>query len=261
MAAGRRVRILGAPVDAVSMDQAEALVLEMARAGGGRGPDGSGAPGATHLVITANPEILAAARDDRELAGVLEEAALVVADGIGVVAAGRILGTPLPERVPGVELLERLLAACAREGLRPFFLGARPEVVEAAAAEARRRFPGLELAGWHHGYFPLDDPAPVEAAAASGAHILFSGMGAGRDLRWLYRNRRRLRVPVAVNVGGSFDVLSGRVRRAPRWMRRAHLEWLYRLLSDPGRWRRQLALPRFALLVLAERLRRAGRPG
>lgn len=258
------MRILGAPIDAVTMDQAEAVVLALAgRPGAASAGPGSeaGSPGATRIVVTANPEILAAARVDAELAAVLEDAALVVADGIGVVAAARILGRPVPERVPGVELLERLLAACARLGLRPFFLGARPGVVDAAVDRAKQRFPGLEPAGWHHGYFALDDPAPVRAVAASGADLLFSGMGADRDLRWLARNRERLRVPVAMGVGGSFDVLAGRVRRAPAWVRRVHLEWLYRLLMEPRRWRRQLALPHFAMLVMAERLRRAvGRP-
>jgi len=255
------VRILDRPIDAVTMAQAEAAVLALARREFPAGPPGAAAPAGpatrTAIVVTANPEILAAARRDGELARTLEEAALVVADGIGVVAAARILGTPLPGRVPGIELLERLLAACAREGLRPFFLGARPDVVQEAAEQARRRFPGLELAGAHHGYFALEDPAPVRAVAASGADLLFAGMGADRDLRWLFRNRERLRVPVAMGVGGSFDVLSGRVRRAPGWVRRIHLEWLYRLLREPARWRRQLALPHFALLVLGQRLRGA----
>ncbi|HEX6989419.1 MAG TPA: WecB/TagA/CpsF family glycosyltransferase [Bacillota bacterium] len=242
--------MLGRPIDAVTMDQAVAAVLALAR----------GAPGtagaATRIVVTANPEILVASRSDPVLARVLEEAALVVADGIGVVAAARLLGSPVPERVPGVELLERLLAACAREGLRPFFLGARLEVVEAAAQRSAARYPGLVLAGWHHGYFDLADPEPVRVVAASRADVLFAGMGAARELRWLLANRERLRVPVAMGVGGSFDVLSGRVRRAPVWVRRTYLEWLYRLLMEPARWRRQLALPRFALSVLAERLRR-----
>ena len=241
--------MLGRPIDAVTLDEATHRILDLvreARAGG--------AAGETRLVVTANPEILVAARGDRVLAQVLEEAALVVADGIGVVAAARLLGRPLPGRVPGVELLESLLAACAQHGLRPYLLGTRPEIIEEAARRAQDRYPGLQLAGWHHGYFPFDDPEPVRRVAASGADLLFTGMGAQRELRWLHANRRRLNVLVGMGVGGSFDVLSGRVPRAPGWMRRVHLEWLYRLLRQPQRWRRQLALPRFAAMVLAERL-------
>lgn len=244
-----RIRVLGRPIDVVTLDEATRRVLDLARQ-----DRAGGAPGETRVVVTANPEILVAARGDGVLARVLEEAALVVADGIGVVAAARLLGRPLPGRVPGVELLESLLAACAQHGLRPFLLGTRPEVIDAAARRALERYPGLQLAGWHHGYFPFDDPEPVRRVAASGADLLFTGMGAERELRWLHANRSRLNVPVAMGVGGSFDVLSGRVPRAPAWMRRLHLEWFYRLLREPRRWRRQLALPRFAALVLAERL-------
>lgn len=242
------LHILGTRVDKVTMAAATDCIMSWAE----QGWDGK----ETRIVVTLNPEIIMAARRDAKLARVLSEAALIVPDGIGVVLASRLLGQPLPERVPGVDLMQQLLAMGAQTGLRPFFLGARPEIIEAAAKQARSLYPGLSLAGWHHGYFPLDDPEPVKKVAASGADLLFVGMGADRELKWLYDHRRELKVPVAIGVGGSFDVLSGTVRRAPQWLQRLHLEWLYRLLSEPRRWRRQTALPLFVLAVLVENLKR-----
>ncbi|HEY8449963.1 MAG TPA: WecB/TagA/CpsF family glycosyltransferase [Bacillota bacterium] len=251
--------MLGSPVDRITLAGAVNRILDLAESG----RQGAGEPGGhgwTRWIVTANPEILIAARRDATMARILEEAALVVPDGIGVVFAARWLGAPVPERVPGIELLEALLGAAAERGLRPYLLGARPEVIAEAARRIEQRFTGLRLAGWRDGYFALDDPRPVADVANSDADLLFVGMGAERELKWIYAHRQRLGVPVAIGVGGSFDVLSGRLRRAPVWMRRVHLEWLYRLLREPARWRRQLALPAFALAVATERWRKgAGR--
>lgn len=246
MAQAGRVRVLDFPVDAVDLAGAVRAVLGLVEAR---------PAGRTRLVVTVNPEILLAAARDPLLARVLTEADLVVPDGIGVVWASRLLGRPLPERVPGIDLMQRLLAEAAARGLGVYLLGARPEVIAAAAAEARRRFPGLRLLGYRDGYFGPEEEARVAAAVREAApDLLFAGMGAERELKWLYRHRERLGAAVAMGVGGSFDVLSGRLRRAPPWMRRYGLEWLYRLWQEPSRWRRQLALPRFALRVLAEAL-------
>ena len=248
----RAVQILGSRIDRVTLAQARDRILALAETGRGRPPGQR----VTRWVVTANPEILMAARRDPLLARVLAEAVLVVPDGIGVLLAARLKGQSLPERVPGIELLEALLAGAAERGLRPFLLGARPAIIAAAARRVQERYPALSLAGWRDGYFNLDDPAPVEAVATSGADLLFVGMGAERELKWLYANRRQLGVPVAMGVGGSFDVLSGAIPRAPRWMRNLHLEWFYRLLREPRRWRRQSVLPLFVASVVAERLRR-----
>lgn len=244
-----RLRILGAPVDRVSLDEAvsriEALAAGAAAAGAGE------RPGPARLVVTANPEILFAARTDPELAAILEGADLVVADGVGVVWAARRLGRPVPGRVPGIDLMHRLLARSAARGRRVFFLGARPGVAERAAAAAREGCPGLEVAGVHHGYFGPEEEAAVAAAVrAARPDLLFTGMGAPRDQKWVWRHREALGPVVAVGVGGSFDVLAGAARRAPRWMQHLGLEWLYRLARQPSRWRRMLALPRFAWAVL-----------
>lgn len=244
-----RVEILGVAVDRVSMDEAVARIEALIAGFAAEGREGR--KGLTRLVVTANPEILFAAWKDRELAGVLAGADLVVADGVGVVWAARRLGRPVPERVPGIDLMHRLLARSAARGYRVFFLGARPGVAARAAAAARERYPGLEVAGVHHGYFRPGEAAAVAAAVgAARPDLLFTGMGAPRDQKWVWRHRESLGAAVAVGVGGSFDVLAGTARRAPRWMQHLGLEWLYRLLRQPSRWRRMRVLPRFAWAVL-----------
>ncbi len=250
-----RVSVLGVEVDRVSLDEAVARVEEWLRAGA--------ADGRLRLVATPNPEIIWAARADRELARALAEADLCVADGVGVVWASRHLGEPVPERVAGADLMERLLELAARRGYRVYFLGTHPEVVARAAEEARRRYPGLVVAGHHHGYFrPEEEEAVVAAVRAARPDLLFVGMGAPRDQVWLWRHRHELGAAVGVGVGGSLDVLACVVRRAPRWVRSLGLEWLYRLAAQPRRWRRMLALPRFAWAVLrADAARRAAGTG
>lgn len=244
-----RVEILGVAVDRVSLDEAAARVEALVAGPAAAGREGRQGP--ARLVVTANPEILFAARTDPELAAVLEGADLVTADGVGVVWAARRLGRPVPERVPGIDLMHRLLARSADRGYRVFFLGARPEVAARAAAAARERHPGLFVAGVHHGYFgPEAEEAVAAAVRAARPDLLFTGMGAPRDQKWVWRHREALGPVVAVGVGGSFDVLAGAARRAPRWMQRLGLEWFYRLVRQPSRWRRMLALPRFAWAVL-----------
>lgn len=240
-----RVWVLGVPFDPVRLAEAADRVASLVESGG------------AHLVVTANPELVMAARKDPELVRAVRGASLVVADGIGVVWASRRLGRPLPERVPGVELMEALCERAARQGWPIFLLGGLPGVAEQAAAELRRRWPGLPVAGTHHGYFQVEG-AVVEAVACSGAALLFCGLGSPRQELWLSRHLDRLGVRVAMGVGGSLDVLAGRSTRAPAWLRRVHLEWLYRLLREPRRWRRQLALPHFAWLVLRSASRREG---
>ncbi len=232
-----RVYLFGVPFDRVRLQEAAERVASLVASGG------------CHLVVTANPELVVAAQSDPHLAQVLRSASLVVADGIGVVWASRRMGTPLPERVPGIELMEAVCGRAAGEGWPLFFLGGLPGVADQAARVARRRWPGLRVAGTHHGYFREDGPV-VEQVARSGAHVLFCGLGSPRQELWLSRHLDRLGVRVAMGVGGSLDVLAGRTPRAPAWLRRLHLEWLYRLVREPRRWRRQLALPRFAWMVL-----------
>ena len=244
-----RIDILGVGFDPVDLDGALARVAGLV------------ARGSPALAVTANTEIVMTARRAADLAAVLAGAALVVADGVGVVWASRCLGRPLPARVPGIELAERVLAEAARRGWPVYLLGGRPGAAEQAAARLQERYPGLRIAGCGHGYFgPEQEARVVEAIRAAGPALLFAGLGMPRQERWLARQLAALGVPVAMGIGGSLDVWAGHAHRAPRAMQTLGLEWLYRLAREPRRLGRQLAIPHFMALIVARRARN-GRGG
>lgn len=207
-----------------------------------------------HQIATVNPEFVMTAQNDAAFRDVLAAADLCLADGIGLVYASRYLGRPLPARVPGSELVYDLATLAAREGWSLFLLGAAPGVAEDAAAILQARNPGLYIAGTYAGSPALEEnDAIVERINDSGAQLLFVAYGAPRQDMWIARNRAALTsVRVAMGVGGSLDFITGRAVRAPRWMQDAGLEWLHRLVKEPWRWRRMLALPRFAWRVLID---------
>ena len=212
--------------------------------------------GVRTFVITANPEFVMLCRDDRAVAAIAAGADLVVPDGTGAVVASRLLGDPLPGRAPGRLLLDRLAALAAERGLSLFLLGAAAGVAERAAAALRSRHPGLRIAGTYGGDAEDDDDV-VPRVAAAVPDILLVAFGMPRQERWIARNLERVpSVRVAVGVGGSLDYLAGVTAPPPRLVHAIGLEWLWRLVRDPRRWRRQRVLPLFALLVLARRLRR-----
>jgi N-acetylglucosaminyldiphosphoundecaprenol N-acetyl-beta-D-mannosaminyltransferase len=181
-------------------------------------------------------------RRDPEFARACRAGQLTLADGMSVVWALRASGQPAPERVAGVDLMARLLKAAAEHRLRIYFLGARPEVVATLVERSRAEHPSLEIAGFRDGYFSPDDHLSiVEDIRASGAHMLFVGMPSPFKETWCERHRQRLEVPVIMGVGGSFDVLAGFIRRAPRWAQSLGLEWFWRLLMEPRKlWKRYL---------------------
>lgn len=233
------VDILGVPVACLTLDEAARTVAGFVRAGRPR------------QVITLNPEYLYRAQSEPELLDIVRRADLVTADGVGIVWAAKRAGNPVPERVTGIDLLLRLAVEAGARHWRVFLLGAAPGVAEAAGRELSARYPGLVLAGTHHGYFkPEQEQEVIAKVRANRPDLLFVALGAPRQELWAARHLAALGVPVVVGVGGSLDVLAGKVRRAPVWLRRMHLEWLGRLLMNPRRWRRQLVLPKFALLVL-----------
>jgi N-acetylglucosaminyldiphosphoundecaprenol N-acetyl-beta-D-mannosaminyltransferase len=200
------------------------------------------------------------ARDDRRLAEILRDAELVSADGQSLVWASRLLGEPLPERVPGIDLMLRLLEIAETEGFRVFFLGARPDVLPRALTNLRARYPRLIIAGSHHGYFDPESCRDVCAEINHGRpHILFVAMSSPQKEYWVGDYGSMLDTQVIVGIGGSLDVLAGVVRRAPRWIQRAGLEWAFRLLQEPRRlWRRYLFTnARFIGIVAAALGRRA----
>ena len=236
------IRVLGVRVDAVDTEQTLQRIEELLRAGG------------HHLVATVNPEFVMRARRDPAFNQVLETAGLCLPDGWGVTWAARRQGRPLPERVTGVDLIPELAGRAAARGWRLFFLGAGPGVAEAAAEQLRVRFPSLVVAGCHSGEAgPVGDEESLARIAEARPDIVLVAYGAPLQELWIARNLERLQAGVGIGVGGAFDYLSGRVRRAPAWMRRLGLEWLFRLLRQPWRARRMAVLPIFALEVLRSR--------
>ena len=223
--------LLGLSFDAVTMETAVARCLDFCRA-----------PRTPHTVITANASHLCMMRRDPELARACRAGHLILADGMSVLWSLRASGRRIPERVTGVDLMARLLAAAGQHRLRVYFLGARREAVMALVERTRAQYPGIEIAGFHDGYFGPDDHLSlVDEIRASGAHILFVGMPTPFKETWCERHRERLYVPVIIGVGGSFDVLAGFIRRAPRWMQSLGLEWFWRLLMEPRKlWKRYL---------------------
>ncbi len=207
------------------------------------------------FVITANPEFVMLARQDPTVAQIAREAHLVVADGSGVVAASRLLGDPLP-RVPGRLLVDALVPHLAQRRDPIFFLGAAPGVAERAAAELRRRAPGLVVAGVHSGSAELEgDAHSVARVRETAAQVLLVAYGMPKQELWIARNLPALPgVFLAIGVGGVFDQLAGVQKVPPAAFHAIGLEWLWRLAREPWRWRRQRVLPLFALLVLRKRL-------
>lgn len=237
-----RAELLGVPVHILTPAEAVAHITAMVEE---RTP---------HHVVTVNPEFIMMARRNSAFRTVLCQADLSLPDGIGVVWACRLMGYPLSERVTGVDTLTALAGVCAGRGFRPFLLGAGPGVAEKAGEVLRRAHPGLEIAGTYAGSpSPAEEDHIVSLVRAARPDLLFVAYGAPQQDLWIARNLARSEVPVAMGVGGAFDFLAGVTPRAPKWMQDAGLEWLYRLLRQPWRWRRMVVLPRFALLMLIER--------
>ncbi len=217
------------------------------------------AEGQPHHVVTVNPEFVMAARRDPVFRGVLGRADLSVADGVGLLLAARWQGRPLPERVTGADGVARIAERSARVGWRLYLLGAAPGVAEEAAARLGARFPGLAVAGTYPGSpAPEEEDALVARVREARPDVLFVAWGAPAQELWIARHLDRLGVPVCIGVGGAFDFHAGRVRRAPVLMQRTGTEWLFRLALQPRRWRRMLALPRFAVLAAGEAWRVRG---
>jgi N-acetylglucosaminyldiphosphoundecaprenol N-acetyl-beta-D-mannosaminyltransferase len=241
-----RVALLNGHFDPVTLTDAVEAVVAMLRSGR-RG-----------WVATVNVAILMMMRSDARLQAFVDRAALVVADGQPIVVASRWIASALPERVAGIDLVERLLARAAREQFGVYLLGARPEVVSAAARRVRERWPDLRLCGVADGYFaPGEAPARARAVAESGAQLLIVGMGAPRQEYFLDAQWHELGATVAIGVGGSLDVIAGLRPRAPRAVQTLGLEWLFRLAHEPRRlWKRYLVTnSQFSYLLLKALLR------
>jgi N-acetylglucosaminyldiphosphoundecaprenol N-acetyl-beta-D-mannosaminyltransferase len=233
------VRVLGVRVDCLDTGGALARVEELVDAGG------------HHLVATVNPEFIMRAQREHEFARVLESADLCLADGTGVVWAARRKGCLMSGPVTGTDLVEPLAAMCARRGFRLFLLGAAPGVADGLAASLRARHSDLEIKGHSGSPDPSSDDEVLNLIRDHRTQVLLVAFGAPRQELWIDRLKDRLGVSVAIGVGGAFDYLTGRVTRAPAWMRRVGLEWLYRLINQPWRIRRMAVLPVYVFKVLS----------
>jgi N-acetylglucosaminyldiphosphoundecaprenol N-acetyl-beta-D-mannosaminyltransferase len=238
------VSILGCRVDAIGNEAAVRGIVSLARAG------------RPAQVVTLGTEMAVRAQHDARFRAAVNASALSLCDTIGVMYAARLHGVQIRERVAGVDLIDPLCAAFAREGISVFLLGGKGNTAERAARTLQERHPQLVVAGARDGYFSTADDAAVAAEVArSRAQVLFAGLGSPRQELWIADRLQETGCSVGIGVGGSFDVFAGNVERAPAVWRKLNLEWLYRLIQEPERWRRQLALPRFVWLALVERLR------
>lgn len=246
----KRIELMGCPMDVASMDETVAVIDESLTAG----------RFTQHVVV--NVAKLVNMRKDPELDASVRECDIINIDGMGVVLGARMLGHDVPERVAGVDLFHALLAMSAERGYSVYLLGAKDEVVAETARRVQRQYPGLKLAGYHHGYFWDDEEATVERIRASGAQLLFVAITSPKKENFINRWRDQLGVSFVMGVGGTFDVVAGKVKRAPLWMQKYGLEWLYRVIQEPRRmWKRYLVTNcQFAWLLVKAKVGR-GRAG
>ncbi len=238
----KKVTILGVPVDAITMGEAVARIDSFIEK---RTPV---------LVATANAEMLMRATHDGALRRILQGAAMVTPDGAGTVWAAHHLGHAMPERVAGYDMVQELMREAPAKHRRIFFFGSAPGVADKAKKKAEQLYPGIEIVGTRNGFFTAaDEPAIIEEIKAAHPDILLAALGVPKQEKWLAKHLGELGVPVAIGVGGTFDVMAGIMKRAPRWMQRAKLEWLFRGMMQPKRAGRLLALPRFVLKVHAQK--------
>jgi N-acetylglucosaminyldiphosphoundecaprenol N-acetyl-beta-D-mannosaminyltransferase len=239
----KRIEILGVPLDCVTMgealDCAESMIRDRQRC----------------AILAVNPEKVMRAIQDDKLLAQLRGASLLIPDGIGVVFAARLLGLGHAERVPGSELMPKLCEQAALKGYTIFLFGASQEVNAKVVTKLQEEYPGLRIVGSQHGYVKEKDmPAVISRINEASPDVLFVALGSPAQELWIARYLPQLKVKVCQGVGGTFDVIAGHVKRAPKTFRGLHLEWFYRLASDPRRLRRQTALPLFAYRVLKDRL-------
>lgn len=238
-----RVDVLGVAFDNCTKEEAVEASMELL---GGSG---------SHYVVTPNPEIVEACRENEELRAVVNAADLILPDGIGIIYGAKILGTPLRERVPGIEYACALMGRMAEEGRSLFLLGARPGYAEQAAERLQETYPGLRIAGTNDGYFQENDPVAAKIRS-SGAEAVFVCLGSPKQEQWMARYGADTGARLLVGLGGSLDIFSGNVRRAPPVFCRLGLEWFYRLIKEPRRIGRMMKLPLFLIHVMQEKGKR-----
>jgi N-acetylglucosaminyldiphosphoundecaprenol N-acetyl-beta-D-mannosaminyltransferase len=237
-----KVSIFGVPFSKLGMQATVNLITSMIES---RRP---------HQIITANPIMVMSAVESPDYMNIMKQADLIVPDGAGVVWAAQYIGNPVTERVTGFDLLHQMMKLGETEGWKVFLVGASPEIISAAAENLKQQYPSLKIVGYRDGYFQADeDDAVIENIQAHQPDILLLGRSADKQEPWIAKHKNKLQIPVIMGVGGSFDVLSGKLKRAPKMFQWLRLEWFYRLLQEPWRYKRMLVLPRFALKVIGEK--------
>ncbi len=237
-----RIDVLDTKFDNLNMDEALDMACELMERRCGA------------YVVTPNPEIVLLCRENSEMSRAVEEAPLVIADGVGVIYGAKILGTPLKEKLPGIDFSCGLMRRMAERGQSVFLFGAKPGVADTAAEEIKKLFPGIKIAGTNDGYFTDDGPI-VEKINAARPDLLLVCLGAPKQELWMRSHAGSLDAGLMIGAGGSMDVFAGTVQRAPEGWQKAGLEWLYRLIKEPRRIGRMMKLPKFMLLVMARRMR------
>ena len=237
----KKTVILGVPFDTYTMKEAADRVVEMLEENG------------QHIICTPNPEIVMEARKDRELMGILKAADMVTPDGVGVVWASKYSPVTLKERVSGYDLVLSIFERIRATEHTVYFFGGAPGVADQAAERMKAKYPGLKIVGVHNGYFNEKEERNI-ISDIKRAHpsLLLIGLGSPKQEKWIYNNLRLTGAKAAIGIGGSFDVMSGNLKRAPKIFCRLGLEWFYRLITQPTRIKRMMKLPKFVLTVLKE---------
>ncbi|HYE69568.1 MAG TPA: WecB/TagA/CpsF family glycosyltransferase [Anaerovoracaceae bacterium] len=251
MVSSKRTNILNVPVDMVDSQEAMQIFCDL-----------MDTEDCCHIV-TPNSEIIVNASKDPELKKIIEQADLIIPDGIGLVYASRILGVPLSERVTGIDFLDAILGYLEETGQSIFFLGSKPGdgdnpgVADMAVEKMKEKYKNLKVAGTYHGYFKeADEENIIKTINDSGADFLCVALGSPKQEKFVARHREKLKVKGTIGVGGSLDVWAGTLKRAPEFYRNHGLEWLYRLIQQPSRYKRMAALPLFMGKVVVSRFRR-----
>lgn len=206
------------------------------------------------FIVTANPEIVEYARSHDDYCSIILQADYITPDGVGIIIASKILNKPLKERITGYDMMLEFLKMNTKRPLRIYMLGAEAEVIKNCAEKIKASYPNVELVGYHHGFIDIDDSQFAEKISALEPDLVLLGMGFPRQENWITKHYDKFNKGVFIGIGGSFDVFSGKLKRAPEFWIKLNLEWLYRLLKQPSRWKRMLVLPLFLLRVLKHKL-------
>lgn len=233
-----KIEVVGINIDNVTLEEAAEGLLQFLQ------------QDRCSMVFTPNSEMLIEAVKERDFGEVLQSGHLVIPDGIGVVIASRFYGTPLKERVTGIDLMMKLMEAADQQGKAVYLLGGKEGVADEAAIRLKEKYSGLIISGTRNGYFGVEEEEEiVEEINRSGADILLAALGAPKQEKFIYQHRDKLKVRIAMGVGGSIDILAGRAKRAPEFFRKAGMEWFYRLIKEPWRAKRMMRLPKFIILA------------